>query len=271
MITKLILSGGGINGIIYLGIIKYLEEINQISKIHTFVGSSIGAIMNTLICIGYTYSELENFVLYFNFETIKNYNIDNLFIKYGIDNGNKLDITLKCLIRNKLNIDDITLEELYNKTKKTNIIITSCITDNMPYYIDHTTHPTLSLVKALRMSSCIPLYFEPILYNNQYFIDGSILNHFGIELFDNKDSEVFGILLSEYNICNKITNFDNYISGLFEMILNTVNYSKCRKDKRVLIINNMFHILNFSITKENKKELIQKGYNNILSFFKKNN
>ena len=90
----------------------------------------------------------------------------------------------------------------------------------MPYYIDHTTNPSLSLVKALRMSSCIPLYFEPILYNSKYYIDGSILNHFGIELFDNKDPEVFGVLLSEYTICNKITNFDNYISSLFEMILN---------------------------------------------------
>lgn len=271
MIKKLILSGGGINGIIYLGIIKYLEENKLLSNIDTFVGSSIGAIINTLICIGYTFSELENFVLYFNFETIKNYKFENLFEKYGIDNGNKLDITLKCLIRNKLNIDDITLSELYNRTKKKNIIITSCITDNMPYYIDHTTNPSLSLVKALRMSSCIPLYFEPILYNNKYFIDGSVLNHFGIELFDNKDPEVFGVLLSEYTVCNNIKDFDTYISGLFEMILNTVNYSKCKNDNRVLIIDNMFHILNFSISKENKNELIQKGYSKISTFFKKNN
>lgn len=270
MITKLILSGGGINGIIFLGIIKHLEETNRLINITTFAGSSIGAIINTLICIGYTYSELENFILYFNFETIKDYNISNLFLNYGIDNGNKLEITLKCLIRNKLQVDDITLIQLYNKTKKNNIIITTCITDKKPYYINHNNYPDLSLITALRMSSCIPLYFQPVIYNNKYFIDGSVLDHFGIGLFDITDREVFGVLLNECSNSENIDSFDKYIIILWDMILNNINYTKCIKDKRILIINNMFHILDFSLSKENKQQLIQLGYDKIITYFKKN-
>ena len=98
MINKLILSGGGINGIIYIGILKYLETSNQLKNINNFVGTSVGAIMNTLINIGYTAIELENFILYFNFEMIKNINIENIFTKYGIDNGSKFEIILKYLL-----------------------------------------------------------------------------------------------------------------------------------------------------------------------------
>ena len=100
MITKLVLSGGGINGLIFIGVIKYLVETNQLKNINTFVGSSIGAIINTLICLNYSYDELINFILYFNFETVKNCDISNLFTFYGIDIGDKLIIILKCLIRN---------------------------------------------------------------------------------------------------------------------------------------------------------------------------
>ena len=49
MINKLIFSGGGINGLSFLGCLKALEEYNIIPQINTLVGSSAGAILSLLI------------------------------------------------------------------------------------------------------------------------------------------------------------------------------------------------------------------------------
>tara|TARA_B100001248_G_scaffold167763_1_gene126955 strand:+ start:1949 stop:2764 length:816 start_codon:yes stop_codon:yes gene_type:complete len=270
MINKLVLSGGGINGIIFLGIIKYLETSKQLKNINTFVGSSIGSIINTLVCIGYTYNELKDFILDFDFTTIIEYNISNIFTDFGINLGEKFEIILKCLIKNKLNKENISLQEFYNKTNKNNIIITTCLNDKSICYIDHISHPKLMLITALRMSTCIPLYFKPIIYEKKFYIDGSVLNHFGIDYFNKKDRSVFGVCLVDNYNSSEIVNLEKYIMVLLEIILNTVNYKKCKADKRVILINNEYNILDFTISNKDKKKLINIGYKNTEDFFKKN-
>ena len=79
MYNKLVLSGGGINGIIFIGILKYLEEHNMINNLNVFVGTSIGSLINTLIILKYKSSEIEDFILKFNFSDIIKFNVINLF------------------------------------------------------------------------------------------------------------------------------------------------------------------------------------------------
>ena len=271
MINKLVLSGGGVNGILFLGVFKYLTNNNQLKNITTFVGSSIGSVINTLICIGYHYSELEDFIISFDFNTIKDCDISNLFKEYGIDIGRKFEITLNCLIKNKLNIDNITLLEFYKKTKKNNIIITTCLNDKSSCFMNHINYPNLPLITALRMSTCIPFYFSPIIYNNKYYVDGSVLNHFGIKYFNENDKSILGVWLNDTTGIKKIDGLESYILVLIETVLNTVNIKKNKKDNRVILIDNLHNILDFSISKEDKQKLINIGFNKTQEFFKKNN
>lgn len=267
MYNKLVLSGGGINGIIFIGILKYLEEHNMINNLNVFVGTSIGSLINTLIILKYKSSEIEDFILKFNFSDIIKFNVVNLFTDFGIDDGILFEILIKCFIRNKLKRDNITLIELYNLTKKKNIIITCNISKNKCIYIDHTSHPNLELITALKMSTCIPFYFKPINYKNDLYVDGSLLCHFGINLFQDNDTEVLGILLKNNNIIKNNSSFDNYISLLLNMYINLNIY----KNRNIIEIDYIYNILDFSIKKEQKKNLIDIGYNNIYNYFKKNN
>lgn len=268
MYKKLVLSGGGINGIIFIGILKYLEEHNLLKNINVFVGTSIGSLINTLIILNYKSLEIEDFILKFKFSDIIKFNVVNLFTDFGIDDGILFEILIKCFIRNKLKRDNITLIELYNITKKKNIIISCNINKNKSIYIDHISHPNLKLVTALKMSTCIPFYFKPILYKNDLYVDGSMLCHFGINLFKDNDKEVLGILLKNNNIIKKNnSSFDNYISLLLNMYINLNIY----KNKNIIEIDYIYNVLEFSIKKQEKKNLIDIGYNKIYNYLKKNN
>ena len=58
-IKHLVLSGGGLLGISYIGLFKYFEEHKTLSNIKSITGCSAGAIFGSLLSIGYTYKELD--------------------------------------------------------------------------------------------------------------------------------------------------------------------------------------------------------------------
>ena len=80
----IVLSGGSEKGVVYVGVLKFLEEMNILPSIECIYGVSIGAIFTVLMTIGYTSSELEYLVTHINLgETLLNGQMDlqNLFDK----------------------------------------------------------------------------------------------------------------------------------------------------------------------------------------------
>ena len=58
--NTLVLSGGGIKGLLILGALQYLYETGKLQKknIRKYIGTSIGAIINVLLIIGYEPKEI---------------------------------------------------------------------------------------------------------------------------------------------------------------------------------------------------------------------
>ena len=88
-----------------------------------------------------------------------------------------------------LQINDTNIY-IYNKTQKTLIVTAVCINEKQVYYISHENFPNMSVKLALRMSSCIPILFSPVLYNGKYFIDGGCMDNFPIHLFKKRINDV---------------------------------------------------------------------------------
>src|SRR3989338_7583819 len=65
---NLVFSGGGIKGLTHCGAVKYLDEIGVLPKIKKIAGTSAGAIIATLLAVGYTGQELLDFAHSLNFE-----------------------------------------------------------------------------------------------------------------------------------------------------------------------------------------------------------
>ena len=63
VLKNLILGGGGLRGVSYVGIIKYLDIYNLRKDITSVLGSSAGALFSILICLGYLGDELEELLL----------------------------------------------------------------------------------------------------------------------------------------------------------------------------------------------------------------
>jgi predicted acylesterase/phospholipase RssA len=260
--TNLVLSGGGIKGIGHLGALKVLYENKLLTYITTIVGSSIGGIIGALYCAGYKGDELFVIIESLNLSNLINLNPSNIFNSYGLDDGSKLMHIIDKLLSEKNISSKITFKEFFELTKIKLIITASCLNDKQVYYISYLSHPNMSLLIGLRMTSSIPLIFMPVIYENKFFVDGACMDNYPIKLFENDINSTIGIYLRTKIVSKtKINNMEDYLFDLFECISESVTCELLRgyENNTIVIDLEDISLTNSNITKEIKKNMYITG------------
>lgn len=271
----LILSGGGVKGIAHIGALYGLEELGYLNKFKIIAGSSVGALIGGLFVCGYKPSEMLKFIKNFDLDSLKNLNILDVLKNYGLDNGLRLSHVIKKLIEAKGYNEKITLKELYNKTKKKLIITTVCVNNKNICYMSHESYPDLPLYLAIRMSTSIPLFYAPVKYNNNYYIDGGCIDNYPIHLFNDKINKVLGLYLIEdssdihYDNYNNIENLEDYLMIVFECIMKGLRANSTRGfDKFTINIKINESFTNFNISDKKKDKIFNIGYKTVMEKYK---
>ena len=196
----IVLSGGSEKGVVYVGVLKFLEEMNILPSIECIYGVSIGAIFTVLMTIGYTSSELEYLVTHINLgETLLNGQMDlqNLFDKFGLLEPHKVMKLLHLLFDKKTGIPNITFAQHYAKYKKKIVINGSCISNYQCYYFSKDNYPDMPIIQAVRISISIPLLFEPCRFDDLLFVDGGVYDNYPIHIANREYpmDDILGMLI----------------------------------------------------------------------------
>ena len=266
------MSGGGVKGFAFIGALDYLnkKKIINIDNIKNWVGTSIGSILAYAFVCGFSITEMENFIIEFDFtKTNPDISIDNIFISHGISDGKRAEFILRSFIQHKFNIDDITFLELYKLTQKNLLIIGSNFTHACEEVFSHNTTPDMSVVTAVRISMSIPVFFTPVLYNNCYYVDGSITNNFPIKHCD-KYTTIGLYIRNNNDTCNnEITSIVSIIIGCMNIISDTINHKDINMCDNIVQIDNYKHeFINFDFTIETKMKLLKLGHTYAKKFIK---
>jgi predicted acylesterase/phospholipase RssA len=183
-IKHLVLSGGGLLGISYIGLFKYFEEKDYIKNIQSITGCSAGAIFGSLLAIGYTYNELNNIVKSMIFKDYLKINVDsilNFTNTKGFESGTNLNLFIRNCIKNKTGNENITFSQIQEKYNiKLQIGVTN-LTKNKFELLNNITSPELPIHTAISASVAIPFIFEPIVINNDIYCDGGVLDNLPID------------------------------------------------------------------------------------------
>jgi NTE family protein len=270
--THLVLGGGGIRGISHIGALYALEKLDVLQHITHFAGTSVGSLIIGLYSIGYSPKELYEFIKVFNFNEVKNIDINNIS-NFGLDTGSKMAYVIKRLIKNKNLSENITLQEIFDLTKKHLIFTTVCINTLQACYVSHETHPKLELFQAIMMSSAIPIIFCPVLYENNMYVDGGCLDNFPISIFQDNIKETIGITILDSTDRVDINDFETYLFRVVKCIGHGLHGSyKLHKnyvDATIEINANFVDSIDFDIDTNTKDELFLIGYDVVLNNLEK--
>lgn len=251
-IENIIFSGGGIQGLSYLGIIEVLQNNNTLNQLKTITGTSIGSIAAVLLCMGFQSENLKELLFNTDYTSLVQLNLFNFTAKYGIDSGHKIVEFIQNIISQKYS-PDITFKELYEKTNIKLTLTSLCVNDGEILYINYETCPNLKIIHGIRMSISIPFLFTAVKYNKKYYVDGGIFDNFPIHLYPPENT--LGINIQNEN-CSEIHNVEQYIHTLFNCVLNKVQY---KNDKEYKIITIQSETSSFDPTLD--KNGIQNLYN----------
>jgi len=277
-INSLVLSGGGMQGYIHIGIIQYLEEINVLDKIKNIGGTSIGAFIGLMLILNLTYNNIINICKLYKNNIYNSFNIENFFENFGIDTFTELEKILSNILHSKNMDSNITFIELFNTTKKRFIINATCLNSNENVYIDHISFPNMPVIVGIKASMALPFMFSVVKYGNMHLIDGGLVKNFIIDhdIFNDENNKVLGIDIHFYNK-HSIRNIDNiyqYVIKLVECvhhncILNSVNKQHKNNNKIIMNIQSeMEYSMDFEMSENTQYKLISVGYNYIKNYVK---
>jgi len=274
---NLVISGGGFYCFQFFGIIKYLDDNNLLKDINKYIGVSAGALINLLIVVGYKFCEIENFLMKFDFSKIFDLKFEKIFAEdnfKGLSNGDNFNKLIKKFLIKKDLDENITFIELYKKTNKYIIIGVTNISEDKVEYLNHENYPDLPIYLALRMTCCIPVIFDPIIYKDNYYIDGCLKDNFPIQLIPEEELKyTIGIAIypykNKYDIKEMLTI--KYLFHLYRTVSSSYLKDKIDKYKdlcklfNVTITNENF--INYKIDENNRKELFNLGYEQCKEMF----
>jgi NTE family protein len=299
-LKNLVLEGGGVRGIAYVGAIKALEEYSQMDEIENVAGTSAGAITASLIAVGYNAAELEEILSNLNLRKFNDGKAifiggtNRILKRYGWYQGEKMTEWVDDLMEEKTGIDNLTLSQLYllgqDDSKYKNLFVTATnLTQQNWQILSYKSHPNLRIADAVRISSSIPMYFTAVFMDadgNVYeqpqqdiptdvMADGGFISNYPLQIFDSTYAipQTLGVQLDRKAQIDSdsastlapypIENIQDYIGAFYNLVLENLNRTELTDEdwKRTISINNCGISQRVrKMPKEEVDQLIQAGY-----------
>lgn len=196
MYDTLVVSGGSSKGIVTLGALQSAYDAGHLDSITNFIGTSAGAMSCFLIAIGY--QPIDVFIRISTSKILERMKCIDIHSLINLHGGLPFSIIGDEI--DSMTIEKIgyipTLAQLKHDFGKTLICATYNKTERRLVYCGPDTTPDLFCTTAIRMSSSLPLIFEPCVYNNCTYIDGGVCDNFPIDIGKSMtNSRVLGFVL----------------------------------------------------------------------------
>lgn len=262
-IDTLILSGGALKCLSFIGVFEYLfnnEIINKDLKgIKQLICCSGGGLIILPIILGYELSEYKTILhgiktdTVFSSEEVPSFQF--LFENYGCYSNQKLKNYSQVFIRNKGLQENITLKEFYDFKPIELTLKVHNISSCRCEYINYKNYPDMPLVTALTMTSSIPILLEPIMYKGEYYIDGGVDGNLPLE----KCESPFYLSI-DVTFENKTLQTNDFIQYFINMIRSIGVNTYVNKNRNRYIKIPIDGFIKTNLDKVLIEEFITKGY-----------
>lgn len=267
-------GGGAIRGMAYIGTIRALEELGI--EYDIIGGSSVGSIIAALIASGYKSYELENLFMKVNFDLFKDIHL-GLGKPFALSKGEIFQEWLNELLSKK-NENVRRRNVTFNDIEKQLVIITTNITKFCCQDFSKTATPDFEIAQAIKISSSMPGLMAPYKYDDSFLVDGDLQKASPMwrlsETLNNSESRILEFRLEgDYSKNEKspISYLNTIYSCVTDIATGFVTELYNQNDRYDCIRINTGNIFfaDFNLEKEERRKLIETGYQQTMDYFKK--
>lgn len=289
-----VFAGGGIRAFAFIGALQVLEEKNY--QFERLAGTSAGALFSSFIKAGYNSSEINELLSELDLKTFMDSRKTwlplpimkwfSLYFLLGLYKGDALEewVYEKLAAKGLKTFGDLkggTLKIVASDISKGRLVV---LPDDLHHY--GYNPKTFPIAKAIRMSTSIPYFYEPVKLldkkkkEKSIIVDGGVLSNFPLWIFtDEKGAKnkrpIIGFRLTP-NIDEippaVINNAITMFHSLFETMRNAhdVRYIEEEHVKNIVFIpTSDVKATDFDLSEEKKKALIQTGQERTEKFLRK--
>lgn len=192
----LALGSGGARGFAHISVLSVLEAHNI--PLHVVAGSSIGALVGSLYCVGHSPEQIQKLSRHFPLK----YWIDYTVPKMGLIAGDKLKEVIRILTKGKM------IEDLETPLS---IVATNIEKGERKVF---NRGP---IAEAVRASVSIPGIFVPEKIDGEYYVDGGVIDRVPVSVVKEMGADlVIAVDVSFHETKQKI-------SSIFDVIAQTID------------------------------------------------
>jgi NTE family protein len=285
MYENLVLSGGAVHGICYIGAVEQSELLGvDFDKINNYAGASIGSLTVAILACGGNSKFLEKILCDTDLSKIIGINwflpVDayHLVNEYGISTGDEFYKWLGEIFCDLTHDPDITFLELWATRNKNLVIVGTDLDSGLTKQYNYESAPMMPIRSAVRISASYPGLFTAIFdENNHVLVDGGLLDNYPIDIFDidNINPRTLGIVLRNSNKTQHMRvigkcNPRDYIMSLVDALYNQamkVHIKSADWNRSIRIEVGDTSSFDFHLSAEQKADLISRGRIGVNQFF----
>ena len=241
-----VLAGGGARGASFIGVLKYLEELDI--PIDYVIGTSMGSIIGGIYALGYSPDELSQVISSINWSKYIGNNIDRSLLSEHLRERHStqiisIPINVRGILKegpirsflselpsayvNNNEVDNLLNELCYGYQDSIDFnslpIPFACIATDIVASEEVVIHSG-SLPKAIRASMAIPLIFSPVVIDGRLLYDGGMTNIFPSDVLRDMGADIIiGIEFNneKYFIGENIPSVSKLVDYLYNFFIHT--------------------------------------------------
>ena len=176
---ELVIGGGGMNGIALLGATQYLYDTGALKSVRRYVGTSVGAVLCLLFILGYRSDVIMGVLCGISFEHFDGIDANSMlsfFDTFGMMTSERFLLLVHAFLRARSVSTDVTFHDLQVRFGCELVITGYNVSQGRLEAFSPTTHPNMRVVRAIEITTCVPLVFRPILHEGDLYVDGGLLD-----------------------------------------------------------------------------------------------
>lgn len=270
---NLVLSGGSTRGIAHIGCLQALidQKLIDLHKLKGISSVSAGSLLGLLITLGFELDTIWTFIQNLDFSKLICPDPFLLLSSCGVDDGSKINSFVKDVLEETVGNAEITFQELFGLKPIFFTAVGTCLTRKEVVYFNHINTPHMPVHTAIKISMALPGIFCPVIYADEVYVDGALIQNYPFDVFNDDIPNTIGIMIHD-NYDTSYSCSEEYIIALLNLMFYICHKKNCESYKQNTICINKgvseISSFNFDIDHEKKQLMYDSGYEAFNQWFK---